>query len=267
MIFKKKDLIFGELAGSVDAKQSYTLEEIAALLRMDIGTIRKWHEPGFIAERSSESQRLALGDDRKVAGRDLVRFLGSIHASKALFDRSHELQMVIASAIALVLAVLLGLLSEEPLSVIAVLLVWLFVIISLIAVKEAGLKNYSRIGLGSWRSSWDPEADSFSVGIRAKLKRRRMLLLFWLGAALFLFRFRGELLDPRRFHYNFEQYFVAAFVIFGWWNVLAFLFEQTMYNPRGCTHIKPKYENRIARWLGLLIGLGVWLGGLIYFFR
>jgi hypothetical protein len=249
----------------VDARQNYSLEEIAALLRMDVATIRKWHDIGFIAEGSSESRCLALGEDRKVAGKDLVCFLGSVHASKTLFDKSHELQMVIASAIALVLAVLLGLLSDEPLSVIAVLLVWLLAIISLIAVKEAGLKNYSRIGLGFWRSSADPEKGSISVDIRAKLKRRRMLLLFWLGMVLFLLVFRGRLFDRGRFHYNFEQYFIAAFVFLGWWNVLAFLLEQTMYNPRGSTDIKPKYENRIARRLILLLGLGLLAGGLIYF--
>jgi hypothetical protein len=145
------------------------------------------------------------------------------------------------------------------------MILWVFAMIPFIVWREIFFKNYSRIRLDSWKSIQDPERDSISVGIRSKLKRNKWIVFFWLGAILFIYLFHGKLLNAWRFRYHLEQYIYAVLILYGWEEVLGFIFEQNMITPRSVTWIKPNYENRIVRWIGFVVGLFLLTVGIVYF--
>jgi hypothetical protein len=265
MIFRKRELIFAEIAGKIDAKKDYALEEIAELFQFDAGTIQKWRDVGFIAEESGETCHLQVKENQQVSGRELLHFVDRARFNKTLFDKKFYTILGFVCAVAFSLMLLSVLITDDPLPLVVVMLLWAFAMIPFIVWREVCFKNYSRIGLDSWKSIQDPERDSISVGIRSRLKRNKRIVFFWLGAVLFVYLFRGKLLSAWRFKYHFEQYFIAVLVLHGWEEVLGFIFEQNMIAPRSWTLIKPNYENRYVRWAGFVFGLIFLTVGIVYF--
>ncbi|MCX6557306.1 MAG: hypothetical protein NTW95_07765 [Candidatus Aminicenantes bacterium] len=253
------------MAGKIDAKKDYKLEEIAELFQLDTGTIQKWRDVGFIAEESGENCRLQVKENQQVSGRGLLHFIERARFNKTLFDKKFFMILGVALAVAFFLMLLSVLITDDPFPIVLVMLLWAFAMIPFIVWREVCLKNYSRIELDSWKSIQDSERDSVSVSIRSRLKRNQWILFFWLGAVLFIYLFRGKLLNAWRFKYHFEQYFIAVAVMQGWEEVLGFIFEQNMIAPRSWALIKPNYENRYVRWMGFVLGLIFLTVGIVYF--
>jgi hypothetical protein len=265
MIFRKRELIFAEMAGKINIKKDYALEEIAELFQLDAGTIQKWRDIGFLTEESGEICRLSVKENRQVLGRELLHFIDRARFNKTLFDKKFYTILGIVSAGAFSLMFLPVLITDNPFPLVMVLLLWVFAMIPFIVWREVCYKKYSRIRLDSWKSIQDPERDSISVGIRSRLKRNKRIVFFWLGSVLFAYLFRGKLLNTLRFKYHLEQYYFAVLVLYGWEEVLGFVFEQNMIAPRSWALIKPNYENRYVRSVGFVLGLISLTVGIVYF--
>jgi predicted ATPase len=100
MLFKKQELIFAELAGKIDTRKDYSFREIAELFQLDAGTIRKWHDVGFVAEESGESCRLQVKENQQVSGRELLHFVDRGHFNKVLFDKKFYTILGVVFAVA-----------------------------------------------------------------------------------------------------------------------------------------------------------------------